>query len=70
MTSKFPDQFYLPGDKLGHTNVTQHSIELIDNIPINSKYPRYPKIHIDENKKQTKDLLKNESILPSNSPYN
>ena len=68
--SKFPYQFFLPGDKLGHTNVTQHSIELTDNIPINSKYPRYPKIHIDEIKKQTEDLLKNELILPSNPPYN
>ena len=59
---------YFWGEKLGHTNVTHYSIELTDNIVINSKYQKYPKIHMNEIKKQTKDLLVNESISNSSSP--
>lgn len=54
----------------GSTKETQHNIDTTDNIPVNSKYPRYPEIHKKEIKKQTNDLLANESISVSKSPYN
>lgn len=63
-------QFHLPGDKLGSTKEVQHKIETTDNVPVNSKYPRYPEVHKEEIKKQTEALLKNDSIKVSKSPYN
>ncbi|XP_051156206.1 uncharacterized protein LOC127278513 [Leptopilina boulardi] len=67
---KYCHQFHLPGDSLGFTKVIQHTIETIDEVPVNSKYPRYPEVHKQEIKKQTEDLLKNKSISPSKAPYN
>lgn len=63
-------QFHLPDDKLGFTKDIQHSIETTDELPVNSKYPRYPEVHKQEIKEQTEKLLKNKSIVPSKSPYN
>lgn len=63
-------QFHLPEDNLGCTKDVQHSIETVDDSPVNSKYSRYPEVHKEEIRKQTEDLLKNKSIIPSKSPYN
>lgn len=39
---EFPYQFHLPFDKLSSTNIIQHSIGTINEIPINTKQYRFP----------------------------
>lgn len=64
------DLFFLPGDKLEKTNLITHKIQTSDEIPINVKQYRYPLIHKEEINKQIKELLENEIIKHSKSPYN
>jgi len=64
------DLFQLPDEPLGHTDVTAHKITRTDDRPINTKQYRFPPIHKDEINKQVKDLLENNIIQPSDSPYN
>ena len=68
--SEFPNQFYPPGDRLGCTNAIKHKINLTDNTPIYKKGYRHPPAHKEIIEKDTQELLKNKSIIPSNSPYN
>ena len=42
---KCPYQFFLQGDQLTCTNVLRHSINTIDNNPVNKSNYRYPVIH-------------------------
>lgn len=70
MVSQFPYQLYLPGDKLGSTTAAKHTLFTTDEIPINTKQYRFPVVHREEIKKQVQDLLANEIISPSTSPYN
>ncbi|KMQ86395.1 reverse transcriptase [Lasius niger] len=64
------DRFHLPDDNLGATNATQHSILTTDEIPIHTKQYRYPPVHKDEINKQVNELLSNDLIEYSTSPYN
>ncbi|CAK9796607.1 Retrovirus-related Pol polyprotein from transposon 297 [Anthophora quadrimaculata] len=64
------DLFYLPGDRLGKTTVIEHKIPTINNNPVHVKQYRYPPIHREEITKQVADLLENDIIQPSASPYN
>ena len=57
-------------DKLGSTNVTQHTIITTDEVPIKTKQYRYPLVHKDEINKQVDSLLSSKIIQPSCSPYN
>ena len=66
----YPYQFHIPGDRLGFTSVTAHKIKTTDEIPTHAKIYRYPQIHKEEIKSQVGDLLKNDIIESSNSPYN
>ncbi|CAK9811734.1 Retrovirus-related Pol polyprotein from transposon 297 [Anthophora quadrimaculata] len=64
------DLFYLPGDRLGKTDAIEHRIPTINNEPIHVKQYRYPPVHREEISKQITELLENDIIKPSNSPYN
>lgn len=64
------DRFHIPGEKLGSTNATHHSISTINNMPIHTKQYRYPQIHKEEINNQVSDLLHNDIIEYSQSPYN
>lgn len=64
------DLFYLTGDKLTYSDAVTHKIETKDSIPVNVKQYRFPPIHKDEINRQIDDLLENEVIKPSTSPYN
>lgn len=64
------DLFYIPGDKLGKTDKIQHKIPMINNAPVHVKQYRYPHIHKQEINKQVDELLSNQIIKPSTSPYN
>lgn len=60
----------LPGDKLSKTNAIQHKIPTTDDIPINIKQYRHPPHLRDEIQKQVEELLTNDIIEESDSPYN
>ena len=68
--SDYSYQFYLPGDKLGCTSTLKHKINTTDDKPVHKKQYRHPPEHNDVVIKQSKELLKNEAISISDSPYN
>ncbi|KAL6417636.1 hypothetical protein ACFW04_012606 [Cataglyphis niger] len=70
LIDKQQDLFHLPGSKLGFTSVIKHKIVTSDEQPINTKQYRFPPIHKEEIDKQIKELLDNDVIKPSESPYN
>ncbi|CAK9834632.1 Retrovirus-related Pol polyprotein from transposon 17.6 [Anthophora retusa] len=70
LIDKNHDLFYLPGDRLGKTDAVEHRIPTINQEHIHVKQYRYPPIHREEVTKQITELLENDIIKPSNSPYN
>lgn len=70
LVERHNDLFRLPEDKLGHTSIFSHKINTIDDVPIHTKQYRFPPIHRDEINKQVGELLDNDIISPSDSPYN
>ncbi|KAL6417870.1 hypothetical protein ACFW04_012472 [Cataglyphis niger] len=70
LIDRHQDLFHLPGSKLGFTSVIKHKIVTSDEQPINTKQYRFPPIHKEEIDKQIKELLDNDVIKPSESPYN
>lgn len=70
LVGKHNDLFRLPNDRLGHTDIASHKITTIDDRPIHTKQYRYPHVHKEEINKQVQDLLENNVIQTSNSPYN
>ncbi|XP_036140388.1 uncharacterized protein LOC118644842 [Monomorium pharaonis] len=64
------DRFHLPGDSLEATNAAEHFIPTTDDIPVHTKQYRFPPVHKEEISKQINDLLINDSIEHSTSPYN
>lgn len=70
LIQKHNDLFRLPDDTLGYTNKISHKIQTTDDLPIHTKQYRFPPIHKDEITKQVRELLDNDVIKPSESPYN
>ncbi|KAL6417715.1 hypothetical protein ACFW04_012557 [Cataglyphis niger] len=70
LIDRHQDLFHLPGSKLGFTSVIKHKIATSDEQPINTKQYRFPPVHKEEIEKQIKELLENDVIKPSESPYN
>ena len=66
---KYPEIFYLEGDKLTFSNRIKHSIKTTDPNPIFTKSYRYPYVHKQEIKKQIDKLLEQGIIQPSFSPW-
>jgi len=60
----------LSDEKLDYTNVLEHRIPTINEIPIHMRQYRFLVIHKDEINKQVNELLEQEIVKPSNSPYN
>ena len=69
LRTQHSDIFQKPNNPLTFTNTVKHEINLTDNSPIYSKTYRYPYIHKEEIQKQIKDMLKNDVIRPSQSPF-
>lgn len=67
---EFNHLFFLPGDKLKHTQLVSHTIPTTDDIPIHTKQYRYPQIHKEEINTQVNKLLDQHIIKHSSSPYN
>jgi len=70
LVERHQDRFYLPEDLLGQTTITSHKIPTTDDLPINTKQYRFPPIHKVEINKQVSQLLSNDIIRASTSPYN
>lgn len=64
------DIFHLPDDRLGFTNAVKHAIKTTTDAPIHTKQYRFPPVHKGEIDNQVQQLLTNEIIKPSTSPYN
>ncbi|CAB0041212.1 unnamed protein product [Trichogramma brassicae] len=67
---KFPRQFHVPGDKLSLTREATHRILTHDDIPVNVKQYRHPPQLREEIDNQIKELLEQDIIEESESPYN
>lgn len=70
LCSSYHDLFFLPGDRLTHTNTLQHDIKTTDPSPISSRIYRFPKVHEREVETQIQKMLEQKIIRPSISPYN
>ena len=68
--NQFPYQFHLSSDKLGHTDILKHKIITTYEKSINVKQYRYPHIHKEEIQNEVSNLLDNDIIEPSSSPFN
>lgn len=70
LVRKHLDRFHLPYDKLEATTAAEHYIPTTDKIPIHTKQYRFPPAHKEEINRQINDLLNNQLIENSTSPYN
>jgi len=70
LIEKNSDCFHLSGEKLDYTNVLEHRVPTINEIPIHTWQYRFPVIHKNEINKQVNELLEKEIIKSSNSLYN
>lgn len=67
--SEYSDIFFLEGDSLSFSNHTKHQIPTTTNVPIHAKTYRLPQVHENEIKTQVKNMLDQDIIRPSNSPW-
>lgn len=70
LVTEYNNLFFLPGDKLGCTQLVSHTIPTTDDIPIHTKQYRYPQAHKAEINNQVTKLLEQNIIKHSSSPYN
>ena len=67
----FHDIFLLPGDSLSYTNVLRHEIPILPGTaPINVRQYRLPEAHKAEINRQVTEMLEQDIIVPSKSPWN
>ena len=62
LIKKYADQFHLPGESLGATNVLQHNNPTTDDQPIFSKQYRFPPVHKEEISRQVNEIINNKII--------
>lgn len=67
--SKYTDIFHLEGEPLSCTNAIKHSINTKDAAPIHVKSYRFPECHKNEVETQIKQMLDQNIIRPSMSPW-
>lgn len=66
---EYSDIFHIEGKQLTFTSKIKHHIRTTDEIPIHTKSYRYPQIHRAEVAKQINDMLAQNIIRPSHSPW-
>lgn len=69
LIKKYSSIFFQENTRLSFTNVIKHKIRTTNNVPIISKSYRYPYIHKREVEGQIQEMLQNNIIRHSNSPY-
>lgn len=67
---KYQNIFHLPDEKLTANNFYTQDITCIENSPVYIKNYRIPNSQKEELNKQVNDLLVDDIIEPSTSPYN
>lgn len=70
VVNKFSDIFYKDGENLPFSSEIRHRILTKTDTPIYSKLYRYPVIHRAEVDRQIQEMLAQNIISPSCSPYN
>lgn len=70
LLKKYSDIFYQEGQQLTFTNAIKHDIHTKDNIPVFTKAYRIPEIHRKEVNSQIDNMLNQNIIRHSNSPWN
>ena len=65
----YSDVFAKENEPLSSTNVVKHRIRTKDDIPVHSKLYRYPAVHRQEVDKQIDEMLKQNIIRHSHSPW-
>ena len=65
----YADIFHIPEERLEATHQTEHCIETIDDIPVVVKQYRFPQLLRQEVMKQIENLIDNNIVETSNSPY-
>lgn len=65
----FESVFYQVGSDLTFTNVIKHELKLTSDSPIYTRFYKYPQIHETEVKNQIEEMLRQNIIRPSKSPY-
>lgn len=69
--TQFSSQFYIEGDVLGYTDIATHKLPFHkQSQTINIRPYRLPESHKTEVNKQVQEMLKNNIITPSVSPWN
>lgn len=70
LLNDFKDLFFKEGDTLSATHEVFHEIVTTIDKPLYSRIYRYPQIHESEINRQIEEMLKQNIIRKSNSPYN
>uniref|UniRef100_A0A1B6E8Y4 RNA-directed DNA polymerase n=1 Tax=Clastoptera arizonana TaxID=38151 RepID=A0A1B6E8Y4_9HEMI len=70
LISEFSDIFHNENNSLTFTNQVKHFIKTTDEVPVYTRNYRYPEIYRKEVDKQIQEMLKQEIIRPSCSPWN
>lgn len=70
LLNSYKDLFYKDGDILTCTKKIKHRIITQNEIPVYTKSYRYPVVHRQEVDEQIEEMLKQNIISPSTSPYN
>lgn len=70
LCQKYSHIFALPGDTMTQNNFYKQKLRLSDNTPTYCRNYRMPQSHKIEINNQVENLLKNDLIEPSQSPYN
>lgn len=69
LCQKYNDIFHLDDTPLSFTNQIKHQINTTDEVPVFTRSYRYPHVHKPEVEKQIKEMLKQNIIQASNSPW-
>lgn len=69
LLNKYVTVFAQSDEDLGYTDLIEHEIPLLDDVPIRQRYRRLPPSQYDEVKKHIKHLLELNIIRESCSPY-
>lgn len=69
IVGEFNDLFQLEGQALTFTNKIKHEIKTVDDVPVYTKTYRYPYVHKEEVGRQIEEMLEQNIIRNSYSPW-
>lgn len=69
LIKEYSDIFHVEGNKLTFTHKIKHEINTSDELPVYTRSYRYPEVHRKEVQKQIQNMLDQNIIRPSTSPW-